>query len=45
MLDVDDFSVLINSAFKYLPALPTKQHYLDVFNKISNSSRDLITFR
>lgn len=45
MLDVDDFSVLINTAFKYLPVLPTKQHYIDTFAKISTTSRDLITFR
>ena len=45
MLDVDDFTLLINTAFKYLPVLPTKQHYMDVFDKISNYSRDMITFR
>ena len=45
MLDLEDFIVLINSAFIYLPALPTKQHYLEIFGRISSTGNDLITFR
>lgn len=45
MLDLEDFIVIINTAFKYLPVLPSRQHYIDTFAKISSSPRELVTFR